>query len=78
MIPSHKRLLLDGFFNEFGKLGEKHTDNVPVILEQGSSSAINAMVRVRYDPLTVKVFEKLLTSTVLLTAGLSGQSLISW
>ena len=45
MIPSHKRLLLNGFLAEFGKYEHSNSDNIIVVLAGGNQSAINVMVR---------------------------------
>ena len=45
MIPSHKRLLLNGFLAEFGKYEHNNSDNIIVVLAGGNQSAINVMVR---------------------------------
>jgi len=50
MIESHKRLLLNGFYEEFGKLDVKNTDNIRVSLSEGAESAINAMVLASIAP----------------------------
>ena len=50
MIESHKRLLLNGFYEEFGKLEFKNTDNIRVSLSEGAESAINAMVLASIAP----------------------------